>query len=124
MLREGSTPPLDPLSAKRGRQRSDGSGFVVYRRGELSKATIDRDWPHQVALPAYRCSGRNYVTIHLFRDGERLSLCPRGHSFYRDGVDMNVFRFAQHRHAEQFRERFGGEFIDPKDRPKWPSTRR
>jgi len=25
---------------------------MVYRKGELSKAMIDRQWPHQVALPA------------------------------------------------------------------------
>ena len=83
---------------------------------------IDRDWPHQIALPAYRCTGGNYVTIHLFC--QDLTLCPRGHSFYRDGTDMNVFCFAEREHAEQFRERFGGEFIDPKIRPKWPGTRR
>jgi hypothetical protein len=95
---------------------------VIYRRGELSKATIDRDWPHQVELPAYRCTGGNYVTIHLFYEG--LSQCPRGHSFYRHGTDMNIFCFAEREHAEQFRERFGGEFMDPKDRPKWPGARR
>jgi hypothetical protein len=95
---------------------------VVYRRGELSKATIDRDWPHQVVLPAYRCTGGNFVTIHLFCAD--LSLCPRGHSFYRDGMDMNVFCFAERAHAEQFREHFGSEFIDPKDRPKWPGSTR
>jgi hypothetical protein len=33
---------------------------------------------------------------------------------------MNIFRFAKREHAEQFCERFGGEFIDPKDRPNWP----
>jgi hypothetical protein len=33
---------------------------------------------------------------------------------------MNVFCFAEREHAELFRERFGGEFIDPKDRLKWP----
>ena len=97
---------------------------MVYRRGELSKHIIDRDWPHQVALPAYRCAGGNYVTIHLFCDDEGLSLCPRGHSFYRDGTDMNVFCFAEREHAERFRERFGGELIDPKVRPKWPGSRR
>ena len=95
---------------------------VVYRKGELSKATIDRDWPHQVALPEYRCSGRNYVTIHLFC--EDLSLCPRGHFIYRDGVGMNVFCFAERAHAEHFQKRFGGEFLDPKDRPGWPGARR
>jgi hypothetical protein len=82
---------------------------------------IDRDWPHQIALPAYRCTGGNYVTIRLFC--ENLSLCSRGHSFYRDGTDFNVFCFAEREHAEHFRERFGGEFIDPRDRPKWPGSR-
>jgi hypothetical protein len=38
-------------------------------------------------------------------------------------MDVNVFCFAERAHAEQFRERFGGEFIDPKDRPKWPGSR-
>jgi hypothetical protein len=96
---------------------------VVYRRGEFSKHTIERDWPHQVAQPAYQCTGGNYVTIHLFCDGEGLSLCPRGHSFYRDGTDMNVC-FAEREHAERFRGRFGGELIDPKVQPKWLRLRR
>jgi hypothetical protein len=82
---------------------------------------MDRQWPHQVALSACRCSGDNYVTIRLFCEG--LSLCPRGHSFRRDDTDMSVFCFAQRDHAKQFRDRFGGEFIDPKSRPKWPGSR-
>jgi len=45
------------------------------------------------ALQEYRCRGHNYVTIHLFCEG--LSLCPRGHFFYRDGVGMSVFCFAK-----------------------------
>jgi hypothetical protein len=63
---------------------------MVYRKGELSKAMIDRQWPHQVALLAFRCGGGNYDRAH----------------------------------AEQFYERFGGEFLDPKDWPKWPGARR
>ena len=94
---------------------------MIHRRGELSKEMIDRDWPHQIALPAYRCMGSNYVTMHFFCDG--LSLCDRGHSFRRDDVDMEVFCFSVREHAEQFRNRFGGEFLDPKDRPRWPSSR-
>jgi hypothetical protein len=97
---------------------------VVYRKGELSRGTIDRDWPHQVALPTARCAGGNYVTIRLFCEDQRLSPCVRGHSFRRDDIDMNVFCFAQRAHAEQFRDRFGGEFIDPKHRPKSPGSRR
>jgi hypothetical protein len=95
---------------------------MVYRKGELEKRVIDREWPHQVALPAEGCSGQNYVTIQLFCDG--LSLCPRRHFFRQDGADMNVFCFAERAHAEQFQAHFGGEFIDPKDRPKWPRPRR
>ena len=94
---------------------------MVYRKGELSKGTIDRDWPHQVALPAHRCTGHNYVTMRLFCEG--LSLCSRGHCFRRDGIDMNVFCFTERADAEQFQTRFGGEFINPKDRPKWPGRR-
>jgi hypothetical protein len=95
---------------------------VVYRKGELSKGTIDRQWPHQVALRADRCTGHNYVTIHLFCEG--LSLCPRGHSFRHDSADFIVYCFADRSHAEKFRDRFDGEFIDPKSRPKWPGTHR
>ena len=97
---------------------------MVYRKGELSKGTIDRNWPHQVALPACRCGGGNYVTIRLFCEEHQLSLCTRGHSFRRDDQDMLVFCFAERDHAEQFRARFGGEFIDPKSRPKWPGSKR
>jgi hypothetical protein len=39
---------------------------VVYRKGELSKAMMDRQWPHQVAVPSYRCLGHNYRTMHFF----------------------------------------------------------
>jgi hypothetical protein len=87
---------------------------MVYRNGELSKAMMDRDWPHQVALSAYRCLGHNYLTIRLFC--EPLSLCPPPQSFRRDDQDMVGFCFAERAHAEQFQARFGGDLHDPKDR--------
>jgi len=31
---------------------------------------------------------------------------------------MTVFCFAKRKHAEQFHDHFGGDFLDPKDRPK------
>jgi hypothetical protein len=52
--------------------------------------------------------------------GEKLSLYPRGHSFRSDHTGMNVFRFVERAHTEQFCDRLGGEFIDPKYRTKWP----
>jgi hypothetical protein len=62
------------------------------------------------------------VTIHLFCAS--LSLCPRGHSFHRNDIDMNVFCFAERAHAEHFQQGFGGEFIDPTSRPKWRGSKR
>lgn len=87
---------------------------MIYRKGELSAAGVDRDWPHQVALPANQVTGANYNTVYGFcRD---LSLCERGHSVHRDGIGYVVFCFADPAHAELFRAKFNGEHFDPKDR--------
>jgi hypothetical protein len=51
-----------------------------------------------------------------------LSLCKRRHSYRENDVDMTVFCFAERADAEQFHARFGGEFLDPKDRPKWQGS--
>ena len=96
---------------------------MVYHKGELSKGEMDRLWPHQVALPAYRCIGHRYSTIQFFCEGKRLSLCTRRHSYRENDLDMTVFCFAERAHAEQFRERFGGELLDPRERPKRPGLR-
>lgn len=86
------------------------------RKGELTSAGIDQGWPYQVALAARLCRGDRYYTIHYFCEG--LTLCPRRHSFYREREDFIVYCFAVRDHAEQFRDKFGGEFYDPKTRPK------
>ena len=86
---------------------------MVYRKGELSKAQIDRDWPYQVALSADRCTGAQYAIVHGFCND--LSLCPRGHYFRRNDIGFNVFCFAEKEHAEMFRERFVGERVEPKN---------
>jgi len=56
---------------------------MIYRKGELSPAMIDRSWPHQVALPASACEHGGYKAIHAFC--QDLSLCPRGHSVFHKG---------------------------------------
>jgi hypothetical protein len=93
----------------------------VYRKGELSKSTIDWQWPHQVALQADRCTGAHWTVISEFCKGK--SLCPRGHFFYRDAIGFNVFCFAEREDAELFCARFNGEFVAPAERPKWPRKR-
>jgi hypothetical protein len=97
---------------------------MVYRKGELSKSTIDREWPHQVALAASFVAGRNFMAIHHFCRDEDLSLCPRQHFFRRNDRDHVVYCFAERDHAERFLQRFGGELVDPATRPKWPGASR
>jgi hypothetical protein len=93
--------------------------MMTRRRGELTRRTIDRDWPHQIALRADQVMGKNYdLARHFCR---YLSLCPRGHAFRRDDTDYVVFCFADLAHAASFRERFGGELrplTDPGHRPR------
>jgi hypothetical protein len=86
------------------------------RKGELSPTGVDRGWPHQVALPADQCSGKNTAVIHEFC--KNLSLCSRGHSVMWNDAWFNVYCFADPAHAEQFMNRFGGETFDPRQRGK------
>ena len=95
---------------------------MVYRKGSLTKAAIDRGWPLQVALATPIPHLRD---LHDFCRG--MSLCQRTTGFYRkvgcEVIWYACFCFADRGHAEQFQARFGGEFIDPRDRPKWPGRR-
>jgi hypothetical protein len=87
---------------------------MTRRKGELTASRIDRDWPHQVALPADRVVGENYSITHDFC--RSLSLCPRGHSVVRGSVTYVIFCFAEPTDADHFRERFNGERFDPKEK--------
>jgi hypothetical protein len=90
------------------------------RRGELSKEMIDRDWPHQVALPSP-------VVVDRFKEVQetchRLGACPRTHAFRRDDRDHVVYCFAGPDQAKMFQAQFGGDTMGPKDRPRWPSRK-
>jgi hypothetical protein len=48
---------------------------MIYRKGELSPASIDRGWPHQVALLASACEQGGYRAIHEFCKDR--SICSR-----------------------------------------------
>lgn len=83
----------------------------------MASADIDRGWPFQVALPERLSCREHWKPQQEFC--KALSLCPRGHSFYRDGEGWNVKCFAEHEHAERFRSRFGGELFDASEHPRW-----
>ena len=91
----------------------------MYRKGELSPVSVDRGWPHQVALPASASLNGGYKIIReLCKD---LSLCPRGHSVFREEW-FNVYCFTEAEHAERFMAKFGGERFYPSQRgrgAKW-----
>lgn len=93
---------------------------MTRRKGELSAARVDRAWPHQVALPVDRVTGEHYHVVHEFCRG--LTLCSRGHTVRRDGVEYQVFCFSELGHANLFRAQFKGERFNPADRgrgPRW-----
>lgn len=95
---------------------------MIYRKGELSAAMIDRCWPHQVAPPASVGEHGGYKAIHDFC--KNLSICPRSHSVFHGSEWFNVYCFAEPADAETFMQRFGGERFDPKQRGKGSSWAR
>jgi hypothetical protein len=87
---------------------------VTRRKGEYSKSRLNREFPHQVILPADRCTGANGAAMDNFCTN--LALGPRHHSlFYEDRWHL-VYCFANAAHADLFRERFGGESLNPEAR--------
>ena len=75
---------------------------------------IDRDWPHQVALPEAAVVGKNITIIERFCRG--LTLCSRRQHFTRDGVEHIVFCFENQLDAGYFQTYFGGESMTPATR--------
>ena len=79
------------------------------RKGELSPARIDREFPHQIIVPCSLLSGGHYHFVRYFCDG--LSAAPRGHSVVKDDEWHQVFCFRERADAELFRLRFGGAWF-------------
>lgn len=92
------------------------------RKGEISSARIDREFPYQVALSESQTMGSNYETVHGFCRG--LSAAPRTQHVIRVGPGRpvehwNVFCFAVKAEADAFAVVFDGVPFDPKrDRGK------
>lgn len=116
-LRE-STPRLAPASSEcAGGDHLEGVRLMVRRKGELSLRKIDREWPHQVALPADDVMGANYMVIREYCRG--LSVCPRTRTYWRDGRRYLAYCFATRSDAEHFQDGFNGEFVDPTNLGTW-----
>ena len=93
---------------------------MTVRKGELSKARIDREFPFQVAYhqPEMQ-SSELYIRAEAICKG--LSCCLRGHTFVRDDQWWLVKCFAKEEDAEIFMAAIGGERYDPKHPVMWGS---
>jgi hypothetical protein len=101
-------------SEPRSTQQHSPGSLYMRRKGELSASAIDREWPHQVVLPARLGQRDDYNEIHEFcRD---LTLCTRGHSLYHDEQWFHVYCFKEAADAHKFVERFGGQRFHPNER--------
>jgi hypothetical protein len=88
--------------------------MMVRREGEISSTAIDREYSHQVILPAHCYTGTDYGTVHAFCIG--LSLAPRGYAVIKNDEWHHVFCFAVREDAEKLMARFGGEWFSPQTR--------
>ena len=89
--------------------------MTAMRKGEMTKSWLDRNFPHQVAIPAMRCTGTaDGPHIQIFCN--QVNVAPRHHSVRRDDKSYVVYCFADPQTAESFAAIFGGEPFDPSER--------
>jgi hypothetical protein len=79
-------------------------------RGEITRARLDREWPHNVALPAEALRGAvNSTPIYVL--AKELAGEPRRYRLERDSDEFVVFCFVTAEAAQMFHARFGGEVL-------------
>ena len=77
------------------------------RKGELTGAQVDREFPFQIALPAEVKAGR-FAHFH--------GACERGHSVYYEDRWWIIYCFATREAAETFGRILDGCWFDPRER--------
>jgi hypothetical protein len=85
----------------------DGAA-MIHRKGESTKADLQRRWPHHVALPADKLRG--LMNSEIVRTAAvALSAAPQTYSVRRGDLDFVVFCFTKPVNAAVFSQRFGGK---------------
>jgi hypothetical protein len=86
------------------------------RKGQLSQASINRLWPHQVAIQAEVYRGPLKPQIVAFCQPYPESGSPW--QIHYEGQSYLVKCFPEEAVADEFVHRFGGERFDPRERGK------
>jgi hypothetical protein len=81
---------------------------MTRRKGEITRARLQREWPHHVVLSTDKVRGLDKsAMVRGFAD--TLSVAPLTYHMCRDHSEFVVFCFAKPEDAEAFCARFGGE---------------
>lgn len=86
------------------------------RKGQMSQTTINRLWPHQVAILADIYRGPLKPEIDAFCKPYPHSGAP--FQLHYEGQSYLVKCFSEKAIADEFMTRFGGELFDPRERGK------
>jgi len=79
-------------------------------RGQRSKAAINREFPHQVIVPAKSVGGRELARVIAFHD--RVLVPVKSRSAFQNDQWYAIYCFAERERALAFRLAFGGTLID------------
>src|SRR5215510_9937129 len=79
-------------------------------RGQPSRTSINREYPHQVLVPAWNVRGKIIDKVIAFHADIGARMTTR--SQYKNDSWHVLYCFADRRHADSFQRLFGGKLID------------
>ena len=78
-------------------------------RGQLSRALLNREYPHQVLVRAKNVGGKALDKVSDFH--VKLGVTRKSCSVRKDDARYLLFCFADREHAKLFQAMFGGELL-------------
>jgi hypothetical protein len=78
-------------------------------RGQPTRRMIDREYPHQVLVPAENVGGKKLDFVIAFH--AQIDAPQHSRSVFKDDRWYEVYCFAEPQHARSFQAIFGGESI-------------